>query len=274
MTQVLGGASRASGDRRHAVLHTVTRPNSGRKWLDVMTRVVIVLVMMNQGDLRLARRRRGWSEQEAARRLGVSQSYLSMLEGGRRRLTPRVARRVMNVFGLPPTVLPPSPPERQWSAEVLAQQLASLGYPGFAYMRARGPKRNPAEVLVGALANDQLEARVVEALPWLLLGYWNTNWAWLVEQVKARDLQNRLGFVASLARQMSERAHPPDEGRTRSLSELERTLDKSRLAKEDTLGQPPRSAAQRVWVLANRTEEAKHWNLLTDWRMEHFQYAF
>lgn len=179
----------------------------------------------------------------------------------------------MRVFGLPPTVLPPSPPENQWSAETLALQLAALEYPGFAYMRSHGSKRNPSEVLVGALSNDQLEARVVEALPWLLLRYSNTNWAWLVEQAKLRDLQNRLGFVASLARQMSEKAHPPDEGRTRSLSELERTLEKSRLAKEDTLGKPPRSATEREWVLANRTEEAKYWNLLTDWRPEHFQYA-
>ncbi len=112
-----------------------------------MTKLVIELTTMNQADLRSVRQQRGWSEQEAARRLGVSQSYLSMLEGGRRRLTPRVARRAMNVFGLPPTVLPPSPPEHHWSAETLAQQLAALEYPGFADMRAHGPKRNPFEVL-------------------------------------------------------------------------------------------------------------------------------
>jgi hypothetical protein len=73
---------------------------------------------------------------------------------------------------------------------------------------------------------------------------------------------------------MSEKADPQDDSRTRSLSDLERTLDRSRLAKEDTLGKAPRSAAERKWVLANRTAEAKHWNLLTDWRPEHFQYAF
>jgi len=239
-----------------------------------MTNLVISFATMNPTDLRSVRQQRGWSEQQAARRLGVSQSYLSMLEGGKRRLTSRVARRAMSVFGLPPTVLPPSPPENHWGAETLALQLAALEYPGFAYMRSHGPKRNPAEVLVGALSNDQLEARVVEALPWLLLQYSNTDWAWLVEQAKLRDLQNRLGFVASLARRMSEKADPLDESRTRSLSELERTLDKSRLAKEDTLGKPPRSTTEREWVLANRTEEAKHWNLLTDWRPEHFQYAF
>jgi transcriptional regulator with XRE-family HTH domain len=238
-----------------------------------MTDFVITLRPMSQLDLRAARRQRGWSEQEAAQKLGVSQSYLSMLEVGKRRLTAGLARRAMSVFGLPATVLPPSPPTRPWSAAALVQQFAALGYPGFAHMRAHGPKKNPHEVLVGALADDQLEARMVEALPWLLLQYWDTDWFWLVAQAKARDLQNRLGFVASLARQMSERANPRDENRMRSLLELEGTLDRSRLAKEDTLGKAPRSAAQREWVLAHRTEEAKHWNLVTDWRVEHFQYA-
>jgi len=87
------------------------------------------------------------------------------------------------------------------------------------------------------------------------------------------SLIERLYDVLVGARLMSEKADPLDESRTRSLSELERTLDKSRRAKEDTLGKPPRSATEREWVLANRTEEAKHWNLLTDWRAEHFQYA-
>jgi transcriptional regulator with XRE-family HTH domain len=250
----------------------LTQAESGD--LDYMTRIVMSFATMNPTNLRSARQQRGWSEQEAARRLGVSQSYLSMLEGRKPRLTSRVARRAMSVFGLPPTVLPPSPPEKQWGAETLAQQLAALEYPGFAYIRSHGPKRNPAEVLVGALSNDQPVAPVAEALPWVLLRCSNMDWAWPVEQAKVRDLQNRLGFVASLARLMSEKADPLDESRTRSLSELERNLNKSRLAKEDTLGKPARSATEREWVLANRTEEAKHWNLLTDWRPEHFQHAF
>src|SRR5437660_12497097 len=126
-----------------------------------------------------------------------------MLEGGKRRLTSRVARRAMSVFGLPPTVLPPSPPENQWGAETLAQHLAALEYPGFAYMRSHGPKRNPAEDLVGALSDDKLEARVAEAVPWLLLRYSNTAWAWLVDRARVRDLQPRLGVVAGLGREVA-----------------------------------------------------------------------
>jgi hypothetical protein len=179
----------------------------------------------------------------------------------------------MQVYSLPPTVLPVHEVRENVTADFLAHELALLGYPGFAYLRAHGPKRNPAEVLLAALAQDHLEARLAEALPWLLLRYWDVNQTWLVEQAKLHDLQNRLGFVVSVARRLSEQPDPPSEHRTRALAELEAALDKSRLAKEDTFGRVPRAPAEREWVLTNRTEEAKHWNLLTDWRPEHFQYA-
>src|SRR5207245_11635189 len=163
LEQASSNRYRRTADSHAFAASTPDADRKDRKWgLDSMTKTVIIFAKMNPTDLRSVRQQRGWSEQEAARRLGVSQSYLSMLDGGKRRLTSRVARRAMSVFGLPPTVLPPSPPENQWGAETLAQQLAALEYPGFAYMRAHGPKRNPAEVLVGALSHDPLEARLAE----------------------------------------------------------------------------------------------------------------
>jgi len=143
--------------------------------------------------------------------------------------------------------------------------------PGFAYLRPRVPKKNPAEVLLSALVHDDLEARLVEALPWLLLRYWDMDVDWLVEQAKVRDLQNRLGFLVSLARRVFE--NPPNEDRNRALAELETALERSRLAREDTLCKTPRTDAERRWLTENRTEEAQRWNLLTDWRAEHLQYA-
>jgi transcriptional regulator with XRE-family HTH domain len=228
---------------------------------------------MNDLNLRSVRQQLGWSEQKAAHRLGVSQSYLSMLENGKRRLTKKLALRVMSVFGMPATVLPPSSPAK-WDAQELAQQLATLEYPGFAYLRAHGrAKRNPAEVLLAALSDEHLEARLVEALPWLLLRYWNMDQGWLVEQAKVRDLQNRLGFVATLARRLGEKTDPSNVDRSLALSKLEATLNRSKLAKEDTLGRPPQSPTERKWVLENRTEDARNWNMLNDWRPEHFQYV-
>ncbi len=86
-------------------------------------------------------------------------------------------------------------------AQRLAEYMALLGYPGYAYLRPHVAKRNPGEVLLTALSQNNLESRLVEALPWLLLRYWEMDFAWVVEYAKKFDLQNRLGFVVSLASQ-------------------------------------------------------------------------
>ncbi len=231
---------------------------------------------MGAQDLKAARLARGWSQTEAARRLGVSQSYLAMLERGQRRLPPNLTRRAARVYGLPPTVLPlpePSPARSIAASQTLARDLATLGYPGFAYLRSRGARPlNPATVLLSALAQDDLEPRVVEALPWLLLRYWDLDQAWLVRAAKLGDLQNRLGFVVGLARGLAGRA-PLEGRRLEALRQLEAALDKSRLAREDTLGRGSMPARERAWVREQRSGEAKHWNLLTDWRPDMLSYA-
>ncbi|HMJ22934.1 MAG TPA: hypothetical protein VK513_13540 [Terriglobales bacterium] len=50
-----------------------------------------------------------------------------------------------------------------------AQELSNLGYPGFAHFQSGEPNRNPAQLLVKALSEHDLDRRVVEALPWLVL---------------------------------------------------------------------------------------------------------
>ncbi|MEK6664918.1 MAG: helix-turn-helix transcriptional regulator [candidate division NC10 bacterium] len=229
---------------------------------------------MNSNDLKSGRSAKGLSQVQAATRLGVSQPYLAMLESGRRRLTPELARRAMKVYDLPPTVLPPSEllSRHRVDAEVLANDLAALGYPGFAYLRPRNWKpKNPSDVLLAALAQDDLEARLVEALPWLVLRYWTLDWEWLVREAKLRDLQNRLGFVVSLARRLAERAR--DERKARALNELESELERSRLAREDTLCKASLPEPERRWLAENRPEEAKHWNVLTDWTVDALRYV-
>ncbi len=228
---------------------------------------------MNSSDLKAGRSAKGLSQMQAATRLGVSQPYLAMLESGRRRLTPELARRAMKVYDLPPTVLPPSEllSRHRVHAEALANDLAALGYPGFAYLRPRNWKpKNPSGVLLAALAQDDLEARLVEALPWLVLRYWPLDREWLVREAKLRDLQNRLGFVVSLARRLAERAR--DERKARALNELETELERSRLAREDTLCKASLPEPERRWLAENRPEEAKHWNVLADWTIDALRY--
>jgi len=221
---------------------------------------------MKGSDLRTARLTKGLSQVDAGARLGVSQSYLAMLERGQRRLTPRVAVRAAKLYGLTPTVVPRSRPDlpTRVDAATLARDAAGLGYPGFAHLRSpRWTPKNPGEVLLAALAQDELEPRLVEALPWLVLRYSNLDWGWVVREAKVRDLQNRLGFVVALARQVATRLG--DKAQARPLRDLEAQLERSRLAREDTLCQASLSPAERRWLLDHRPDVARHWNLLTDW---------
>jgi transcriptional regulator with XRE-family HTH domain len=229
---------------------------------------------MRTRDLKAERRRHGWGQVEAAGRLGVSQPYLAMLEKGKRRLTPALARKVVAAYGLPPAELPlPAAftPAEKVDGQRLVEDLAKLDYPGFAYVRTRVKSKNPAEVLLTALAQVNLEGRVAEALPWLLLRYWQMDFTWLVGEAKKFDLQNRLGFVANLARQLSERGGEAE--RTQALASLESMLDSGRLAREDHFYRAPRNDRERQWLSQNRPEAARHWNLLSDLRPEHLQYV-
>jgi len=223
-------------------------------------------------DLKSARLAKGWTQTQAATRLGITQAYLNYLEYGKRRLTPDLVRRATSVYGLPADVLPvsdvfaPTPTDDQR----LTGFLARLGYPGFSYVRAHARKKHPFEVLLTALAQKTLDARVAEALPWVALKYAQPE-SWLVDTARKFNLQNRLGFIVSLARRAAETKK--DHGRSEELRKLESLLDESRLAKEDAFYRPPRTESEREWLLKNRTEDAVHWNMLSDMRPEHFQYA-
>ena len=225
--------------------------------------------------LKAARNERNWTETEAAERLGMSQSYLAMLERGQRKVTPRLARKFKSVYGLRPTVLPTTEefkPRACVANEEFANHISALGYPGFAYLKARVKERNPAETLVEALSQTSLESRVVEALPWLLLTYWDMNLGWLVREARLNNLQNRLGFVESLAGEVSRRSASTDVERNQALSELRSMLEESRLAREDTFLRPVNTEVEREWLREHRSDEARHWNLLTSWRPEHLTY--
>jgi len=229
---------------------------------------------MKPQELRAARLEKGWGQTEVAARLGVSQAYVNMLEKGKRRLTSEMTRKLAKVYSFSPVELPVSEAFKplKVDAQHMAESLAKLEYPGFAYLRSHVTKKNPGEVLLTALFQNSLEARVAEALPWLALRYWQMGSDWLVDQARKLNLQNRLGFVVNLARQVSER-NAQNAQRSHALSELEATLDTSRLANEDAFHRPPRTDGEKEWLLQNRSDAARHWNLLTDLRPEHLQYV-
>src|SRR4051812_6383833 len=145
---------------------------------------------MDASALKAARRAAKLTQQNAAKLLGVTQAYLSMLERGTRPVSETLAKRIAEQMPVEPTALPFGGQE----PEHFEDALGALGYPGFAYLR--GARRmNPAELLLLALDSADLPARTVEALPWLPLPFPNLDWEWLLREAKLRNRQNRLGFV-------------------------------------------------------------------------------
>jgi transcriptional regulator with XRE-family HTH domain len=230
---------------------------------------------VTHSELKRARKACKWTQQELAQRLGVSQTYVALLESRKRQMPRRLSRKAVRLMNVTPAALPVSDNPFSLPAERLAEQLGALGYPGFSHLRA-ARKRNPAEVLLNALVQDDLESRVTEGLPWLLLQYAtmsDESKKWMLDQTRLRSLSNRLGFVVTLAKGVAARSGDTTSERYNALVVLEQELLRSRLDKEDTLCQSSLSPTEREWLKQTRPQEAAEWHLLTDWRVEHLQYA-
>lgn len=123
-----------------------------------------------------------------------------------------------------------------------------------------------------ALSQPDLDPRVTEALPWLVLNYPDMDQNWLLRQARLSALSNRLGFVVDLAKSVADRQNTLDSAR-HDLEQFKVALCNSKLEKEDTLCEESLSPRERDWLRENRPDAAKFWNLLTKWRPEHLQYA-
>ncbi|MEQ1762259.1 MAG: helix-turn-helix transcriptional regulator [Pyrinomonadaceae bacterium] len=203
---------------------------------------------------------------QVARALRVSQTYLSLLESGERRLTESLQKKAARFFDLPPTEVPTRltyGEVRPVSDDQLASDLADLGYPGFSHLKKkRSRKRNPADVLLSALNAPQREARAVEALPWLLLAFPDVKWNEVTRVAKMNDLQNRLGFLVNVAGEMAKKMNKSSLADLLHAREID--LERSMLAREDTLCNENMTNTERRWLATNRPPNARRWNLLAD----------
>jgi hypothetical protein len=196
-----------------------------------------------------------------------------MLERDERRVPEQLARKAASLYRLSAAVLPTTvtwDSVRPADEDTLALDLAALGYPGLSYLKLRR-KRNPAEILLSALSVGDLDSRLTEALPWVLLKFPDLNWQWLVAAAKLNDLQNRLGFVTGVARRLAESSGEKDTAVL--LGRQEAVLERSRLMREDTLCHDSLTEVERRWLRENRPEEARHWRLLTDMSPEQLSHA-
>jgi transcriptional regulator with XRE-family HTH domain len=225
---------------------------------------------MTVGQWKTGREKAGLTQVVAARSLRVSQPYLSQLEMGLRAASARLARKAAKLYALP-AALPLPADVRRVTPDELQRKLASLGYPGFEHVRSKAVS-NPAEVVLSAVVNRDLETRLVEALPWVLGTYTDLNWEWLRNHAKLNNAQNRLGYLVHLAEQTA-RALPAHQDVVEVLSGWENELEEARLVREGTLCRDSMPEPERSWLRSNRSEAAVHWSLLTGLTAEQLPYA-
>lgn len=217
--------------------------------------------------IQAARRQKRWTQVRTARELGVSQGYVALLEGGHRHPSRALLHRLTRALSLPPTAVPAAASNTPVGADQLAADLANLGYLGFRHLRrTRQATKNPAVVLLSALQATRLEPRIAEALPWLVMTYPDLDWNWLVPRVKALDLQNKAGFVLTLARQLAERTQAAAVDALRAKEEI---FERSRLVHEEAFGQTTLTEAEKRWLRVHRSPEARRWNVLSSLTVEH-----
>jgi len=222
-------------------------------------------------NLRNFRKQRGWNQQELARRLEVSQTLVSLWEHGQRKVPVRQLRQLRQLgMELNPTELPLRG-EASFGEVDYAQELSNLRYPGFAHFRSGEPSWNPAQLLVEALSQRNLDRRVAEALPWLALRYAEMDWDWVTREAKLRNLQNRLGLTLLLAKKLALQKQELEVAD--SLERREKSLRESLLAKEDTYCHEDMTQAERRWLYTRRSPEASAWNVLSDLQLADLAHA-
>jgi transcriptional regulator with XRE-family HTH domain len=197
------------------------------------------------------------TQQALAAKLGVSQGYVSLLEAGARPVPRRLQEKLVRVLQMGASALPVQGEPKPLTGDGVQSALSALGYPGFAHVRGR--RMNPAEVVLRALLSDELDARLVEGLVWVLRRYPDLDWPWLVSQAKQHDLQNRLGFLVDCANA----ARPRRSEDTGLLAKWADVLARSRLDRDDALATTGLLDSERRWLLANRSPMAKQWRVLT-----------
>jgi hypothetical protein len=125
-------------------------------------------------------------------------------------------------------------------------------------------------VVLAALRARVVPADVTEALPWVLVTFADLDWDWLVDRAKRSNVQNRLGFLVNLARQVA--TERGESAAVLQLVDVEQGLEDARLAKEDTLGREL-TDVERCHLREHRPAAAAHWNLLTSLRAEDLRYG-
>ena len=220
--------------------------------LDNITIYVIFDIEMTGNRMQQFRQNSGWNQARLAARLGVAQAYVSMME--REDVRCRIAWRGGAIcFSCRPRFCrcPDKGAGQTGRRGLDCRESRPVGISWFQVFVQARTKTASCRASSPGIGPPAARTEASEALAWLLLQFEDLDAAWLVGEAESPDLQNRLGFTVSLARNVAH--HSPEFGhRSRSLKALEEKLKPSRLANEGTFGGGEMSQGMPAWVRKNR----------------------
>lgn len=217
---------------------------------------------MSGPEFKTWRRKARKTQAEAAEAVGVRQPFVCAVEKGLRPVTPALSNWLYSVCPEALAATPPAGRPSAHSSEILKARLGNLGYPGFAYMAHEHENADPLSVLLDALSTEDLDPRVTEALPWVLAHRTDLDWRKLTDQVRLRNLQNRLGFLIEVSVEAAKRARLEDVAVR--LEPWLHWMREARLFREDTLCKNSLTHVERRRLRRNRPKAARFWRLFTD----------
>ncbi|MBK9528385.1 MAG: helix-turn-helix transcriptional regulator [Acidobacteria bacterium] len=222
--------------------------------------ITIALVSTMTGNqLSKYRKEKERTQLETAHALGVSQTYLSLLEAGKRPLTEKLVRKAIRFLNSPDenTDRSSAPEFKSDLGRSACGSPLAAWVTGASHLKRTGPRTR--RFALAALNSPKRDARVVEALPWVVLTFPDMEWASLTKVAKAYDLQNRLGFITEVARSIA--SFRGDGLKGEKLLRCESRLERSLLVREETLCNETMTNAERRWLAVTRPEPAKRWHL-------------
>jgi hypothetical protein len=150
-------------------------------------------------------------------------------------------------------------------------ELAAFGYPCFAPHGGGTPTYTPASFLAHVLDLPEVEPRVVDGLPWLVYAFPLMEWDWLIEEMRLRGRQNRLGFLVDLAIELAETLG--ETARVKRLQPQRDLLNLIKLDEDETPCNEQMTEGMRTLRRDRRSTTAAHWNLACDTELKHLHYT-
>lgn len=217
---------------------------------------------MRGAEFRAWRKTAGKTQVDAANAVGVKQPFVCAVEKGLRPVTPALKTWLYSVCPEALRQELPSASRTPPSSERMKELLGGLGYPGFRYLASGPGKVDPLEFVLDALRTEDLDQRVTDGLPWVLVHRADLDYRRLTDEARLLNVQNRLGFLLEVTVEAARKLHG-DETAARLEPWLVYLRD-ARLFKEDTLCKSSLTQVERKRLRRSRPKAARFWRLFTD----------